>query len=956
MNYQILFYTQIIQNIWWIIGSLVFYDPNEYFICGLSIAIIIIRIILIALEKWVKETLLYQILYLLLNCLYTEVSIRMPMNNPFVNHSNSIMIIANYCYANADQSQNIQIISKLGFPVYSILRTLSITFIQSNYTILESCLINLIFLCFVTQDLIMQKIDGTQSVTKQLNLSDQHNFNSQFMTFVQQDSRRQSLGASLKKSRTHYSQQPQDKQEVFSSIPLYNKPYTTEDNIKNQFPLMHQKKSFNKKISIVSVDKADQPLHTFFQNLINSIFSAGVIILNQHQKVTFMNNKCEKLLGQRGTDKVLDSIKKIILENSLLEDDESPLASIPPRSQAQMNKATFERILKQHRNNQQELNIFDAFLHPQTYLNSLYQTVSPNYEFDQRSSMSESFNETFIQRKDAVTYEHIINQEGSSLKKLRIVIIPTYMTSSQQDQLSQPSLQKVLINKNTNIDAVQPIIVIKIKNITKKHKIEQMNKEKETHNTLLKSFSHELKTPLNSCQDMLLIIKDRIQDQKLLDYVEIAHVSIIFLIHQINDILDYAAMQSNTFKYRFTLFNMQELIEEIKYIYNNQLESKKIEFNIKIDDRVKNLNIRSDKQRIMQVLINLLNNSSKFTPQGGKIVLSIKPIENHLIKIQVKDSGIGIGTEQLSTLRKVLTSSMGKSLHRSRIKKSLGVGLNISARIVEGLVQKYDGTLEINSKHKNQGTKIYFKIEYQMSFRDETLRNPMISEYTNKHNTYKQMISQNEPSQLEQGGQSLLRQYSENSKSHEIMSPSKQSKNTKSRFYKLMPASQTESSLEMVDNAIYNIELPISPDYFRYKSQTQSRTCQLCTQCIQVLIVDDVPFNQIALKALLLHYKIQADQAYDGYQAIEMVKKQTLKHCQYYALIFMDIEMPGINGFQATREILEITQGSTEIVMCSAYDTEENFREGEEVGISEFLPKPVHLKDLERILRQFSLI
>lgn len=47
----------------------------------------------------------------------------------------------------------------------------------------------------------------------------------------------------------------------------------------------------------------------------------------------------------------------------------------------------------------------------------------------------------------------------------------------------------------------------------------------------------------------------------------------------------------------------------------------------------------------MQVLINLLNNSSKFTPQGGKIVLSIKPDENHFIKIQVKDSGIGIGTE-----------------------------------------------------------------------------------------------------------------------------------------------------------------------------------------------------------------------------------------------------------------------------------------------------------------------
>ena len=58
-----------------------------------------------------------------------------------------------------------------------------------------------------------------------------------------------------------------------------------------------------------------------------------------------------------------------------------------------------------------------------------------------------------------------------------------------------------------------------------------MNKEKETHNSLLKSFSHELKTPLNSCQDMLVIIKNRTQDKLMLEYAEIAHISIVSLIH-----------------------------------------------------------------------------------------------------------------------------------------------------------------------------------------------------------------------------------------------------------------------------------------------------------------------------------------------------------------------------------------------------------------------------------------
>ncbi|CAD8177115.1 unnamed protein product [Paramecium pentaurelia] len=955
MNYQILFYTQIIQNIWWIICSWIFYKPYEYYLCFLSLSSIMIRITIIVLEKRNTHKFISAILYLLQNCIYTEASIRMPMNNPFTNHTNSLMILINYIHANKEQKENIQIMSKFGFPIFFLLRTMSITFIQANYSIIESCLLIIIFLSLIAKDELKRKKEAIQNSVKDLGSQDQHNFNQKFITFFQQDSKRQSLGASFKKSRTHYSQY-KEKPDILQNIPLFNEPKTFDENIKTSLQFQNLKKSFNKKVSTLSVDKSDQHLHTFFQNIINNIFSAGVVILNQNQKVTFMNNKCEKLLNQKGSEKVVECLKKIIISNSLHENDESPLGQIPPRSMAKMNKATFERILKYYHENQMELDIFDAFLFPQKYLNQFYQNLSPHSEFDQRSSLSESYNETFLQRKDAVTYEYIMNGEGGLLKKLRIVIIPTYMTNAQQEQLSYPSQQKVHVSRTAiQGESVQPIIVIKIKNITKKHKIEQMNKEKEIHNSLLKSFSHELRTPLNSSQEMLVIIKDMIKDPKLLEYVEFVHISIIFLIHQINDILDYAAMQSNTFKYRYFEFKSCEIVDEIKYIYSSQCNSKKIDLQIKFDEK-KIGNIRSDKQRIMQVLINLLNNSCKFTPQGGKIVFSLKLTEYPFIKLQVKDTGIGIGSEQLQNLRKVLTTSMGKSLHRSRIKKSLGLGLNISARIVEGLVQKNDGTLEIISKNTNKGTKIYFIIENLFICRDESVRNPMISEYTTKNNTYKQQMSQYEGSNCSQV-LPLLRQLSENSK-YEPQSPSKRSKTTKSKFFNLLPANQPESSLDMADNFSYRIDLPLSPEYFLHKDYNNQKNSitPLCQQCVRVLIVDDIPFNQIALKALLLHYNIKVDQAYDGYQAIDLVKKQLDKHCQYYTLIFMDIEMPGINGFQATKDILKITFDQTHIIMCSAYDTEENFREGEAVGMSEFLPKPVNQRELERILDRFGFL
>lgn len=64
-----------------------------------------------------------------------------------------------------------------------------------------------------------------------------------------------------------------------------------------------------------------------------------------------------------------------------------------------------------------------------------------------------------------------------------------------------------------------------------------------------------------------------------------------------------------------------------------------------MDEKLTSFDVRSDKQRILQVLVNLLNNSSKFTPEGGKIKLSVKVDDYPFIKIQVKDSGIGIGSE-----------------------------------------------------------------------------------------------------------------------------------------------------------------------------------------------------------------------------------------------------------------------------------------------------------------------
>ena len=94
-------------------------------------------------------------------------------------------------------------------------------------------------------------------------------------------------------------------------------------------------------------------------------------------------------------------------------------------------------------------------------------------------------------------------------------------------------------------------------------------------------------------------MRDVVTDPVLLNYINIAYISISLLTHQLNDILDYSAMQSNTFQYRLDIFPISEIENEITNMFQIQLESKKIKFIIKIDEKLKNSTIRSDKRRII---------------------------------------------------------------------------------------------------------------------------------------------------------------------------------------------------------------------------------------------------------------------------------------------------------------------------------------------------------------------
>ena len=134
-------------------------------------------------------------------------------------------------------------------------------------------------------------------------------------------------------------------------------------------------------------------------------------------------------------------------------------------------------------------------------------------------------------------------------------------------------------------------------------------------------------------------------------YKEMAQVSSKILSNLIEDVLDFAKIEAGNFDLNLGLFPISTLIEEIRFIFENQFEKKHLYFNIEWEENVKNSQFNSDFARIRQILINLISNSFKFTHQGGVTVnVSLfTKIEDNLnqqyIKFTISDTGSGISEE-----------------------------------------------------------------------------------------------------------------------------------------------------------------------------------------------------------------------------------------------------------------------------------------------------------------------
>ena len=237
---------------------------------------------------------------------------------------------------------------------------------------------------------------------------------------------------------------------------------------------------------------------------------------------------------------------------------------------------------------------------------------------------------------------------------------------------------------------------------------ERAQSAKKMKSMFLANMSHEIRTPLNAILGFTqLLEKNKNLDEETQKYLRIINSSANTLLKIINDILDLSKMESKNITFDNKEFNPNKVFFDIAYLFLAKAKEKNIDYKIEIDNLPEC--IKSDEDRLKQVLANLIGNAIKFTHENGKITLSIKVIQEDETKVKlkfsVKDSGIGISKEKQKEIFKAF-SQADDSITRKF--GGTGLGLTISSKIVK----KLGGVIEINSIEGEQ-SEFYFSLEFE---------------------------------------------------------------------------------------------------------------------------------------------------------------------------------------------------------------------------------------------------
>ncbi len=237
-----------------------------------------------------------------------------------------------------------------------------------------------------------------------------------------------------------------------------------------------------------------------------------------------------------------------------------------------------------------------------------------------------------------------------------------------------------------------------LQDVTGQEKLEQIRRE------FVANVSHELRTPLTTIKSYLEALEDGALDEPQLagKFVNVAHNETERMIRLVNDLLQLSRLDSRQVMITKELTDVTDMLEEVADRFSFQLEQRNIAITIQVEPDVRSIML--DRDRIEQVLDNLISNSIKYTPEGGHIHIHAGCPERERLEVSVSDDGIGIPRKDLN---RIFERFYRVDKARSRAMGGTGLGLSIAREIVKA----HGGAIQLDSE-LGQGTKVTFTLPY----------------------------------------------------------------------------------------------------------------------------------------------------------------------------------------------------------------------------------------------------
>ena len=504
----------------------------------------------------------------------------------------------------------------------------------------------------------------------------------------------------------------------------------------------------------------------------------------------------------------------------------------------------------------------------------------------------------------------------------------------------------------------------------------------EAKTAFLSSMSHDIRTPMNAIIGFLTLMRDEADHPEAVrEYIERIDSASQHLLSLINDVLDMNKIESGSTTLSLAEMNLADVIAEINSIIQPQAKAKNQTFEI----FVSHLNFEhllGDKMRINQILINLLSNSVKYTPENGTVEMRVEELPQVMsnysrIRFTVRDNGLGMSEDYLKVLFDPFTREDTKVTHEIQ---GTGLGMAITKRLVDLM----GGSIKVDSKLGEGST---FVVELELHIReqendprfwaDHRISRIVVVDDDEEvcHNVVKTMTGVGVSTDFATGGEQsvrMVREARESGKPYDLIlldwkMPEVNGleaarlirKDSKIPILLLTSYDWREIEQEAMEIGVNHfMPKPFFMSTFKEavrlmmgRAKEAAHQEADVVKGMHILVVDDIEVNRIILVKILSTLGAECDTASNGQEAVE----RFMDAPSGYDLILMDVQMPGMNGYEATRAIRASSHPFAKaipIIAMTANAFVDDVRDAIESGMDAHIAKPVQVDKLKATVQQ----